>query len=104
MCRMTQRFESAMRRTLAFALLLALVAAPMAFAGVGFCRSMPCCPPHLGAHVADLHQPDCCNTTDCDQLPDAAGEYTNAKTDQPHFIAALPLVAILPASVSIEPG
>ena len=68
-----------MRKGLVVAVLLAIVAMPMAFAGVGFCRAMPCCPPHLAAHSASMQQPDCCNTKNCDRAPDAAGEYTTAK-------------------------
>ncbi len=84
-----------MRRALILAAMLAIVAIPMAVGNIGFCRSMPCCPPHLGAHMADAHQPDCCNTTNCAQAPAAGRDYTNSKQAD-HHAPALLAVAILP--------
>ncbi|MDP9361740.1 MAG: hypothetical protein M3P29_09840 [Acidobacteriota bacterium] len=91
-----------MRKGFIIAALLAIVAMPMAFAGVGFCRSMPCCPPHLAAHLTSIHQPDCCNTTNCDQPPAAAGEYTTAKQiHKQTIVTALVPVAIVPTTLTI---
>ena len=36
------------RKTLILTAILAIVAIPMAVGNIGFCRSMPCCPPHPG--------------------------------------------------------
>jgi len=47
-----------MRRALILAAILAMVAIPMMAGNIGFCRSMPCCPAHPGAHMSDAHQPD----------------------------------------------
>ncbi|MDQ6801556.1 MAG: hypothetical protein M3041_12035 [Acidobacteriota bacterium] len=84
-----------MRRVFVFAAILAIVAIPMAVGNIGFCRSMPCCPPHLGAYMADAHQPDCCNTTNCEQAPAAGRDYTSAKQADYHAPVLL-AVAILP--------
>jgi hypothetical protein len=92
-----------MRKALLLAIVLAIVAMPMAFAGVGFCRSMPCCPPHMAGHTTSVHQPDCCNTTACDDAPAAAGAYTTAKQLQRHdVISAHAPVAIIPATLVVE--
>ena len=92
-----------MRKGFSVVLLLAIVAMPMAFGGVGFCRSMPCCPPHLAAHPASIHQPDCCNTSNCDQPPAAAGEYTTAKRLHAQAITlALVPVVIVPTLFTIR--
>ena len=72
------------RKTLILTAILAIVAIPMAVGNIGFCRSMPCCPPHLGAHMSDAHQPDCCNTTNCSQAPAAGREYMSAKQADQH--------------------
>jgi len=90
-----QGFRPMMRRALILAAMLAIVAIPMAVGNVGFCRSMPCCPPHLGAHITDAHQPDCCNTTNCAQAPAAGRDYTSAKQAD-HSVPMLLAVAILP--------
>src|SRR5438552_6894198 len=88
-------FRPMMRKVLILAAILAIVAIPMAVGNIGFCRSMPCCPPHLGAHIADAHQPDCCNTTNCAQAPAAGRDYTTAKeANHPPVLVA---IAILPA-------
>jgi hypothetical protein len=83
-----------MRKVLMLALLVAIVALPMAYGGAGFCRSMPCCPPQAGAQMVDPHQPDCCNPTNCTRAPAGAAEYTSAKQITHHaptsFIAVLP--------------
>ncbi len=82
-----------MRKVLMLALLVAIVALPVAYGGAGFCRSMPCCPPHAGAQMVDRHQPDCCNTTNCAQAPAGATEYTSAKQiahPAPMAVAVLP--------------
>src|SRR5258707_1381337 len=92
---MERRLRPLMRKGFIFALLLAIVAMPMAFGGVGFCRSMPCCRSQFTAHVASIHQPDCCNTTNCDQAPAAAGEYTSAKHNQ----AQTPCATLIPVAV-----
>ena len=100
---MDQRLRPVMRKGFILALLLVIVAMPMAFGGVGFCRSMPCCPPHLAAQPASIDQPDCCNTSNCDQPPAAAGEYTIAKRihKQPIVIARVS-VAIVPTLLTIS--
>ncbi len=85
-----------MRRALILAAMLAIVAIPMAVGNVGFCRSMPCCPPHLGAHITDAHQPDCCNTTNCAQAPAAGRDFTSAKQAD-HHVTVLMAVAIVPS-------
>ena len=69
----SQGFRAMMRKVVILAAILAIVAIPMAIGNIGFCRSMPCCPPHLGGHITDAHQPDCCNTTNCAQAPAAGG-------------------------------
>src|SRR2546428_8381404 len=89
-----QGFRPMMRRALILAAMLAIVAIPMAIGNIGFCRSMPCCPPHLGGHITDAHQPDCCNTTNCAQAPAAGRAYTTAQEVNPPVLVA---VAILPA-------
>ncbi len=98
-----------MRRTLILAAIVTIVVMPMAVGNIGFCRSMPCCPPHLGAHIADAHQPDCCNTTNCAQSPAAGREYTSAKQADHHApvlipIAILPAVQTLTANPDASPG
>jgi hypothetical protein len=85
-----------MRRVIILAAVLAIVAIPMAVGDIGFCRSMPCCPPQVGAYITDADQPDCCNTTNCAQAPAAGRDYTSSK--QPgHDAPVLLAVAILPA-------
>ncbi len=93
-----------MRKALLLAMALAIVAMPMAFTGVGFCRSMPCCPPHVAGHNTSVHQPDCCNTTNCDEAPAAAGDYTTAKQLHRHDAVFSPTapVTIIPATVVVE--
>lgn len=99
---MGRRLRLAMRKGFIIAVLLAIVAMPMAFAGAGFCRSMPCCPPHLAAYMTSVHQPDCCNTSNCDQPPAAAGEYTSEKRLQKQDVAiALVPVVIIPTTLTI---
>jgi len=99
----TQGLRRVMRKGLLLAMVLAIVAMPMAFAGAGFCRSMPCCPPHMPAHATSVHQPDCCNTTNCDEAPAAASDYTTAKQLQRHdIVSTLAPVAIIPVSVVVE--
>src|SRR5712691_1963794 len=95
MRQMKRRFKPMMRRVLILAAMLAIVAIPMAVANIGFCRSMPCCPPHLGAHITNAHQSDCCNTTNCAQAPAAGRDYTSAKQAD-HCVPLLLAVAILP--------
>src|SRR5713226_5602306 len=95
MRQMKRRFRPMMRRALIVAAMLAIVAIPIAAGNIGFCRSMPCCPPHLGAHITDAHQPDCCNTTNCAQAPAAGRDYTSAKQAD-HSVPMLLAVAILP--------
>src|SRR2546428_13982766 len=102
-----QGFRPMMRRALILAAMLAIVAIPMAVGNVGFCRSMPCCPPHLGTHIADAHQPDCCNTTNCAQAPPAGREYTKqADSHPPLFMpfAILPTVQTLTARPDAPPS
>jgi len=84
-----------MRKALILTAILAIVAIPMAVSNIGFCRSMPCCPPHLGAHMSDAHHPDCCNTSNCAQAPAAGREYTSAKQFD-HHAPVLVAVAVLP--------
>jgi hypothetical protein len=84
-----------MRRALILAAIVAIVAIPMTVANIGFCRAMPCCPPNVGVHIADAHQPDCCNTTNCAQAPAAGREYTSAKQTD-HHVPALLAVAVVP--------
>jgi hypothetical protein len=92
-----------MRKGFAVAVLLTVVAMPMAFAGVGFCRSMQCCPPHLAAHVTSVHRPDCCNTSSCDQPPAAVSEYTTAKQIHKQPVLVPPLsVAIVPTVLTMR--
>src|SRR5713226_3224553 len=91
----SQGLRPMMRRALILVAMLAIVTIPMAVGNIGFCRSMPCCPPHLGAHMADAHQPDCCNTTNCAQPPAAGRDYTSAKQAD-HYVPVLLAVAILP--------
>ena len=98
----TQRFRSMMRKTVLLVMVVAVVAMPLAFAGVGLCRSMPCCRPHISATASQLHQPDCCNTTNCDQPPDIASEFTKTSSVQQHAgpygvvsMAVMPVVAAL---------
>lgn len=101
---MARRFESVMRRSLLLAIVLAIVAAPMAFAGTGLCRSMPCCPPNLAAAGSQMQQPDCCNTTSCDQRPDAASEYTKTnRVDHQHVHSMTVAVAIAPLATTSGP-
>src|SRR6266849_10009163 len=95
-----QGFRSMMRKALILTAILAIVAIPMAVSNIGFCRSMPCCPPHLGAQMSDAHQPDCCNTTNCAQAPAAGREYMSAKQAN-HHAPLLLAVAILPAVSTI---
>jgi len=94
-----------MRKALILTAILAIVVTPMAVGKIGFCRSMPCCPPHLGAHMSDAHQPDCCNTTNCAQAPAAGREYVSAKQDH-HHAPLLLAVAILPTvfTFAVKPG
>lgn len=92
-----------MRKGFILALVLAIIAMPMAFGGVGFCRSLPCCTPHPAAHLASIHQPDCCDATTCEQAPAAAREYTVAK--QVHaqiLIGVLVAVAIVPTLFTVS--
>ena len=94
-----------MRKALMLAMIFAIVAIPMAAANIGFCRSMPCCPPHLGAYMSDAHQPDCCNTKNCAQAPAAGREYMSAKQADHHApvllaVAVLPTVSTFPAQRS----
>ena len=84
-----------MRKVLILAAILAIIAIPMAVGNIGFCRSMSCCPPNLGAHITDAHHPDCCNTTNCAQAPAAGREYTSAKQVD-HHAPVLVAVAVLP--------
>jgi hypothetical protein len=101
---MSAWFRPVVRKSLVFAVLLAFVAMPMAFAGVGFCRSMPCCPPHLAAHLTSLHQPDCCSTSNCDQAPATASEYTPAKQiHEQHGSIALAPAALVPTTLTLAP-
>lgn len=91
-----------MRKGFIFALLLAIIAMPVAFAAVGFCRSMPCCPPSHTAQMTSVHQPDCCKTSNCDQAPAAAAEYTAAKQfHEQQLVIALSPVATLPTTPAI---
>ncbi len=93
-----------MRKVLILTLLLAIATMPTAFAGVGFCRSMPCCPPHLSAHATSIQQPDCCKTSSCDEAPAAAGEYTTAKQVHQQSAAIVFVVsAIVPTIPSTAP-
>jgi hypothetical protein len=104
MLRLTQRFGSMMRKIVLLAMVAAIVAMPMAFAGVGLCRSMPCCPRHVAATASQLHQPDCCNTTNCDQPPDIASEYTKTSRVQQHAgPSGVVSMAVLPVAVTIGP-
>src|SRR5207245_6827994 len=91
----TQGFRPLMRNALILAVMLVIVAVPMAVGNIGFCRSMPCCPPHVGAHITDAHQPDCCNTSNCAQAPAAGRDYTSAKQAD-HYVPVLLAVAIVP--------
>ena len=102
MRQMKRRFKPMMRKAFILAAILAIVAIPMAVGNIGFCRSMPCCPPHLGAHITDAHQPDCCNTTNCAQAPAAGRDYTSAKQAD-HYVPVLLAVAIVP-TVQTLPG
>ena len=100
---MKQRLRPSMRKGFSVALLLAIVAMPIAFGGAGFCRSMPCCTPHPAAHLASIHQPDCCDATNCEQAPAAVGEYTTAKqVHRQTLIRAHTAVAIVPAPFTIS--
>jgi len=95
------------RKTLILAAILAIVAIPMAVGNIGFCRSMPCCPPHLGAHMSDAHQPDCCNTTNCSQAPAAGREYMSAKQADQHtplLVALGVLTTVSTFAVHPEPA
>jgi hypothetical protein len=93
-----------MRKTLLVAMLLAIIAMPMAFAGGGLCRSMPCCRQHVVATAGELHQPDCCNSTNCDQPPDVASEYTKTSRIQQHAgPSGVVSMAIMPVVVSVGP-
>ncbi len=92
------------RKTAPLAMVLAIVAMPMAFAGGGLCRSMPCCRPHVVATAGELHQPDCCNTTNCDQPPDVASEYTKTNRVQLHAgPSGVIAMAIMPVVLSVGP-
>ena len=91
-----------MRNGFIVAILLALVAAPTAFAGTGFCRAMPCCPPHLGAALASMQHPDCCNAPSCEQPPAVAGAFTTAT--QMTLPATAVVVAVIPLSSTIVEG
>ena len=102
MRQMKRRFKPMMRKAFILAAILAIVVIPMAVGNIGFCRSMPCCPPHLGAHITDAHQPDCCNTTNCGQAPAAGRDYTSAKQAD-HYVPVLLAVAIVP-TVQTLPG
>ena len=93
-----------MRKSLLLAIVLAIVAMPMALAGVGLCRSMPCCRPHLAATASQMHQPHCCKTTNCDQPPDVTGEYTKtSRVDHQHGLFMLGPVVIVPVVATIGP-
>src|SRR5258708_17103896 len=99
----TQWLRRTMRKAPLLAMVLAIAAMPMAFAGMGFCRSMPCCPPHVAGHSTSVQQPDCCNTTNCDEAPAATGDYTTTKQLHRHDAVSTPApVAIIPATVVVE--
>lgn len=83
-----------MRKALVLAAIVSIVAIPMGVGNIGFCRGMPCCPPHVGTQMADAHQPDCCNTANCAQTPTAGREYTKQAD---HHAPVLVAVATLPA-------
>lgn len=101
----TARLHSTMRKAFILALLVALVAMPMAFAGTGFCRAMPCCPPHLAANQASIQHPDCCDTTSCDQPPAAAGDFTGAKeTPAPAPAVTVVVATLVPFPIALEPA
>ena len=76
-----------MKKAFILAVLLAIVAMPMAFAGVGFCRSMPCCPPH-SAHLTSDHQPDCCNPSNCGLIPEMEAILTIEPAPRSHIAGA----------------
>ena len=94
--------HSSMRKGFIVAVLLAFVAMPMAFAGTGFCRAMPCCTPHSAGNPASIQHADCCNTPNCDQPPAAAGAYTTARqTHLPAAVVAIAVIPHLPPSVTL---
>lgn len=99
---MAQPFQSVMRKSLLLAIVLAIIAMPMAFAGVGLCRSLPCCLPHLAATASQTHQTDCCGTTSCDQTPDVASEYTKtSRVEDQHGLSIQVPLAIAPVVLTM---
>lgn len=94
------RLLTAVKKVFIFAVLLAMIAMPMAFAGTGFCRAMPCCAPHAGTEGGSLEMPDCCDTTSCDEAPAFACEYTSSKQLTPQTVSGLVAFAILPAALT----
>ena len=97
---MIRRLRAMMRKGLILAMLLAIVSMPMAFGGVGLCRSMPCCPPHPSTHLSPVDNPICGNTANCDQPPAAAGEFTTAKQIPGQHVVLVPVV-IVPTTLTI---
>jgi len=94
---MAQPFGSLMRKSLLLGIVLAIIALPMAFAGAGLCRSLPCCSPHLAATASQLHGTDCCGTTTCAQRPDVASEYTKtSRVEDQRGLSVLVPLAIAP--------
>lgn len=100
---MNARLNVVMRKGLILAVLVAIVTMPMAYAGVGFCRSMPCCAPSLTEQITAAQQPDCCNTTNCGRAPDAVSEYTAVKQLQKHQLVLTSLIPtlILPSTQTV---
>ncbi len=96
---------TAVRKLFIFAVLLALVAMPMAFAGTGFCQAMPCCAPQVSAAHASMDHPDCCKTTSCEQPPTAAGDFTiNKQSPPPSAAMAASPIAIVRADLTFQPA
>lgn len=100
---MNARLNVVMRKGLILAVLVAIVTMPMAYAGVGFCRSMPCCAPSLTEQITAAQQPDCCNTTNCGRAPDAVSEYTAGKQlqKQPLVLTSLIPMLVLPSTSTV---
>jgi hypothetical protein len=105
MTQMSRQVKLATRIAIMSVTLLTTVAMPFAFAGVGFCRSMPCCPSHAAGNSTSVHWPDCCGTSSCDEPPAAASEYVSATRihSQSLLIALIPM-AIPPNACAMAPA
>ncbi|MEO8218520.1 MAG: hypothetical protein ABI718_15705 [Acidobacteriota bacterium] len=57
---------------------MAMFVVSVAVNGIGFCRSLPCCPTTQTAN-ASVHRPDCCNTDSCEPASAAVDQNTTAK-------------------------